>query len=171
MRVRWATWIAILIVPASLMAGEPSKMIGFRGDGTGVFPEDCRPPTEFDGVTGKNLVWKAPLPNFGNGSPIVVGRKAFVVCEAGWPEGADCATLLCFDAATGKELWKRELDEFATMPPDRAKQAREVRKEYYRRMRRLNTMMFEYQSADEARKEAIVREAWALLGAEDARTA
>jgi hypothetical protein len=37
-----------------------SRSIGFRGDNTGIFPADCKPPAEFDGVKGKNLVWKAP---------------------------------------------------------------------------------------------------------------
>ena len=136
--------------------------IGFRGDGSGIFPGDCNPPSEFDGVAGKNLIWKTPLPNYGNGSPIVVGRKVFVTCAAGWPEGADCAVLICHDGDTGKELWKRELDEFATMPEPRAREAREVRKEYHRRIRRLNTLLYEYQSADDGRKDAIFAEAGSI---------
>jgi hypothetical protein len=161
--------LAALASAASRVPAEvkPSAMIGFRHDGTGIFPEDCRPPTEFDGVAGKNVAWKVPLPNFSNGSPIVVGRKVFVVCEAGWPEGADCAALLCFDAASGKELWRRDLDEFATMPPDRAKEARQVRKEYYRRIRTLNRLLYEYQSAGEARRRAILQEAAGLGAAKE----
>ena len=146
----------------SAAGGEREAMIGFRRDGSGVFPDDCKPPTDFDGVKGTNLVWKVALPNHSNSSPIVVGRKVFVVCAAGWPEGQDCAALLCFDADTGRQLWKRDLDEFATFPPDRAGEAREVRKEYWRRIRRLNTLLFAYQTAEAAGKAAILKEAAAM---------
>jgi hypothetical protein len=126
-------------------------MIGFRQDGTGIAPPDCRP--------GTHLLWQVPLPNFGNGSPIVVEQKVFVVCEAGWPEGA---VLLCHDAVTGKELWRRELDEFAMMPAEQAKEARPLRTEYYRRIRRLNQIMWEYQAADETKRAALLKEAGEL---------
>lgn len=155
---------ALLFAGARLLrAGDtpapPDGMIGFRGDGSGACPADCKPPTEFDAIVGRNLVWKAPLPNHSNSSPIVVGKRAFVVCAAGWPEGQDCARLLCFDADSGKELWQKELDEFATRPEAQAKEAREVRKEYHRRIRLLNTIMFEYQSADEAQRAALLKQA------------
>ena len=157
--------LAAILPAAAVGVADPlSGGIGFRHDGSGIFPSDCRPPTKFDGITGENLVWKVPLPNHSNSSPIVVGAKAFVVCAAGWPEGQDCALLLCFDAQTGKELWRRDLDEFATQPETQASQARQVRAEYYRRIRRLNNLMFEYQSADDTRKAAILKEA-AQLGA------
>ena len=163
-----------LVVVACLTAGSvfgEHRTIGFRGDGTGVFPADCKPPTEFDGITGKNLAWKAPLPNFSNSSPIVVGRNVLVVCEAGWPEGADCAVLICFDAETGKELWKRELDEFATFSAGEAQRAREVRKEYFTRIRTLNRLMYAYRTADGERQEAIVKQACAIFGHDDTRFA
>lgn len=153
---------AVLLTASFAAESSTNIMIGFRYDGTGVFPPDCNPPTEFDGITGKNLKWKVPLPNHGNGSPIVVNGKVFVVCAAGWPEGVDCATLLCFDAETGKELWRREMDEFATFPPERAAKAREIRKEYYSRIRRLNRMMDAWQRADQEQQNKIRAEAQAL---------
>jgi hypothetical protein len=139
-------------------------MIGFRGDGTGIFPADCTPPTEFDGVKGECLAWKVPLPNHSNSSPIAVGRRVFVTCAAGWPEAQDTALLLCFDADSGKEVWRRELDEFATRPAAEAKEARALRAEYHRRIRTLNRLLCEYQSADDARKAAILEEAKPLGG-------
>ncbi len=148
------------------LADDPS--IGFRADNTGIFPADCRPPTEFDGVKGTNLRWKAPLPNFSNSSPIAVGKKVFVVCAPGWPAGADCAVLLCLDADTGKELWRREFDEFAMLPAEQAAEARQVRREYFRRIHLLNELMYEYRSASEPRREAIVAEA-SPLGVNKAR--
>jgi len=137
----------------------PQRSIGFRGDGSGVFA-DAKPPTEFDAVTGKNLRWKVALPNHSNSSPIVVGDKVFVVCAAGWPEGQDCAQLLCFDAATGKELWRRDVDEFAMRPAEEAKAAREVRAEYHRRIRLLNNGLFAYhQTTNDAERAALVKQA------------
>jgi outer membrane protein assembly factor BamB len=152
----------LLALSAAAVLAAPARMIGWRGDGTGVFPDDCRPPASFSAVKGDNLAWKVPLPNFGSNSPIVVGKKAFVVCNAGWPEGADCALLLCIDAETGKELWRRELDEFATMPEAKAKEARAIRTEYWTRIRRLNNLMWEYQTADADRKAAIPKDATTL---------
>ena len=153
-----------ILVCAFTSSAEPVRSIGFRNDGTGVFPDDCRPPTVFDGIRGRNLVWKTPLPNHSNSSPIVVGRKVFVLCAAGWPETRDCAQILCFDAGTGKELWRHDLDEFVAMPDEQAAEARKLRREYHRRIRRLNRLMYEYQSADEARKADMLKEA-AGLGA------
>ncbi len=137
----------------------PQRSIGFRGDGSGVFA-DAKPPTEFDAQTGKNLRWKVALPNHSNSSPIVVGDKVFVVCAAGWPEGQDCAQLLCFDAATGKELWRRDVDEFAMRPAEEAKAARAVRAEYHRRIRLLNNGLFAYhQTTNDAERAVLVKQA------------
>ena len=33
-----------MLVCASAASAEPVRSIGFRNDGTGVFPDDCRPP-------------------------------------------------------------------------------------------------------------------------------
>jgi hypothetical protein len=152
-----------LIMTASLVfalpchAADVPTSIGFRGDGSGVF-SDAKPPTEFDAITGKNLAWKVPLPNFSSSSPIVIGRKVLVTCTGGWPEGQDCATLRCYDADTGKELWARDLDEFGGMPADRAQEARKLRTEYWQQIRLLNRRIYEYQTADPARKEEILKE-------------
>jgi outer membrane protein assembly factor BamB len=151
--------IFLVLIPLAAQDG----MIGFRGDGSGVFP-GCTPPTEFDAITGKNLVWKMPLPNFSNSSPIAVGNKVFVTCADGWPEGQDCPQLLCYDGNTGKELWRRDLDEFATRPEAEAKEAKEIRKEYHQRIRRINTLMYEYQKADDTRKETILGEVKPIAG-------
>jgi outer membrane protein assembly factor BamB len=153
-----------LLAPASLfvaiaIATAHAGTVGYRGNGSGVFP-DAKPPTEFDAVTGKNLRWKVALPNHSNSSPIVVGDRVFVVCAAGWPEGQDCAQLLCFDAATGKELWRRDVDEFAMRPAEEAKAAREVRAEYHRRIRLLNNGLFAYhQTTNDTERAALVKQA------------
>ena len=120
----------------SAMAGS----IGFRGDGTGVLPADAKPPAEFDGVTGKNLVWKSPLPNFSNGSPICVGKKVFVVTDVGWPANAegDVPHLLCFDAETGKQLWSRPIDAYDALPKEKAEPLRKERAQLWADYRKAN---------------------------------
>lgn len=96
---------ALLCSVATLGAADIS--IGYRGNGSGVYP-NTNPPTECDDATGKNILWKAPLPHFGHSSPIVVGSRVFVTCEPGWK--SDWPQLLCFDANTGKELWRKDLN-------------------------------------------------------------
>ena len=92
----------------------------FRGpNGSGVAADDTPTPTEF-GET-KNLRWKVELPGAGVSCPIVVGEKVFVTTYSGY--GADGGTqldlvrhLLCFDAKTGKEIWRKEIE--AVLPED-----------------------------------------------------
>ncbi|MEI8123054.1 MAG: PQQ-binding-like beta-propeller repeat protein [bacterium] len=134
--------------------------IGFRSDGwSGVFPSDCKPPTEFNGVTGKNLRWKAPLPNHSNSSPIVVGKKAFVVCDGGWPEGSDCPVLVCIDTDTGKQLWQKPIDPYDNLPEAEAKEARADRATYWQEYRTINQLVWDWgHTTDESKKAALEEE-------------
>lgn len=92
----------------------------FRGpNGSGVAADETPTPTEF-GET-KNLRWKIELPGEGVSCPIVVGDKVFVTTYSGY--GAEGGTqvdlvrhLLCVDAKTGREIWKREIE--AILPED-----------------------------------------------------
>lgn len=153
-----ALLVAALNTHAAETASGPTA-IGWRGDGySGVMPPDCKPPKDFDGITGKNLRWKAPLPNHGNSSPIVVGNKVFVTCDGGWPEGQDCPQLLCFDANNGKELWRRNLDHFDNLPEAEAKAAKADRAEAWKQHHANCALFWELRhgSPDEARQAAIV---------------
>lgn len=94
----------------SVAAAEPLVM--FNRDRSASFP-DARPVYNFDGQSGSNILWKARLPNWSNSSPIVAGKRVFVVAE---PWQGYSPWLLCFDAETGKELWRRELDAVAQIP-------------------------------------------------------
>ena len=141
------------------------SVIGWRGDGySGVMPTDCKPPRDFDGITGKNLRWKAPLPNHGNSAPLPVGNKIFVTCDGGWPEGQDCPQLVCFDADTGKELWRRDLDHFDNLPEAEAKAAKADRAEYWKQHHEICTIIWELRhgTPDAARQTAIVERLKAL---------
>src|SRR5262245_48700511 len=54
----------------------------------------------------KNVIWKAPVPGRGHGSPIVVGSRIFLETA---DEQAKSQSVLCFDRATGKEAWRQEI--------------------------------------------------------------
>lgn len=93
-------------------ADVPKTGIGFRGDGLGVYPG--KPPTEFDEATGKNILWKAPLPNWGYNSPVPVGNRVLFVSEPGWQ--ATWPELCCFDADSGALVWKVPVDPLDSFP-------------------------------------------------------
>ncbi len=60
----------------------------------------------------KGVVWRVPLPNTGQGSVVVSKGRVFVASHAPTDGDAETGSLIigqCFDAATGKELWRREL--------------------------------------------------------------
>jgi outer membrane protein assembly factor BamB len=53
----------------------------------------------------ENVAWKAPLPGPGNSTPVIHGDRVFVTCAS--DKGA-VRSVLCFDRATGNELWRRD---------------------------------------------------------------
>jgi outer membrane protein assembly factor BamB len=53
----------------------------------------------------ENVTWKVPLPGPGNSTPVVFGDHVYLTCAS--DKGA-VRSLLCFDRATGKELWRRD---------------------------------------------------------------
>jgi outer membrane protein assembly factor BamB len=54
----------------------------------------------------ENVLWRTPLPGEGNSSPVVWGKRVFLT--ASLDEGAK-RLVMCFDADTGKLLWRTEL--------------------------------------------------------------
>lgn len=127
----------LVVLQAGVLLGAES--IGFRNDGSGVFPEDCAPVTEWS--EEKNVVWKTPLPNFGQSSPVYANGRVFVTCEPGWKH--DAPLLACLDARTGKILWEREVDQFALLPTEEQAEARALRKKFFEQRRLANRLKFE----------------------------
>lgn len=125
-------------------------MIGHRGDGTGVFPDDCRPVTEWS--ERRNVVWKSPLANLGHTSPVCVGHRVFVMCEPGWEH--DSPLLVCIDARDGKVLWQREVDQFSQLPDDQRQEAAALRTRFFELWREAYRMAYE---AVDASEETIAR--------------
>ena len=92
----------------------------FRGpNGSGIAADSSPVPTTMSET--ENLRWKVALPGAGVSCPIVVGQRVFVTTYSGY--GADGGTqvdlvrhLVCLDARSGAELWKREVE--AVLPED-----------------------------------------------------
>ena len=95
---------------ASPGAAEP-RWTGMHGPEGAAVWKDAKPPTTWDGATGSNILWRAPLANYGFGMPVVAQGRVFVVCEPGWKHR--WPVLQGFELATGKLAWERELDSFA----------------------------------------------------------
>ena len=78
---------------------------GPRGDGTST---DRGVPAEWDGATGKNILWKTPIPGKGHASPIIWNDRVFVVSCL--PE-EKTRVLVALDRRTGTPAWQREVVE------------------------------------------------------------
>ena len=73
---------------------------------------DGQAPTFFSGTTGTNVRWRTKLPNTGQGTPVIYGNRIFIQCHEPISQDTEMSSLtigLCFDADTGKELWRREI--------------------------------------------------------------
>jgi len=72
---------------------------GPRGDGSAA--EGQKPPVTWSAE--ENVVWKAPVPGRGHGSACVTGEHVYL---AACDEASGSQSILCFDRATGKQLWE-----------------------------------------------------------------
>jgi outer membrane protein assembly factor BamB len=80
----------------------PSDWPGWRGPaGTGVANPDQSPPLVWSDT--QNVLWKAPVPGRGHGSPTVVGDHVYVAAAE---TDTEVQSVLCFDRMSGKELWR-----------------------------------------------------------------
>ncbi len=115
------------------------RVVGYRNDGTGVYP-DAHPPTRWSAE--ENVVWKTELPFNGPhqhnlSSPLIVGDRIFVV--------TDPAELVCIDRKTGGVLWQKSNgyeqamtdDEYAAVQRDwaRVDEIEKEKSEIYKKAR------------------------------------
>ncbi|NLF71464.1 MAG: PQQ-binding-like beta-propeller repeat protein [Candidatus Anammoximicrobium sp.] len=72
---------------------------------------DVAAPADFDGPTGKNVLWKTAVPRPGASSPVVWEGRVFLT-------GADETSreLYCFDAADGEILWRQSTPQPTRLP-------------------------------------------------------
>jgi outer membrane protein assembly factor BamB len=92
------------LTASSVFAGEWRQ---FRGSDNTSVSQETGLPTSFDAAGGRNVAWKAPLLGRGPSSPIVVAGRVLVTCSSGPRQ--DRLHVLCFDAASGKPRWHRQL--------------------------------------------------------------
>lgn len=76
-------------------SAEPTELVGWRGDGSSRYPL-ADPVTSWS--ADRNILWKTAVGK-GNSTPIVVGSRVFLTSE---PD-----VLICVDAESGRELWRR----------------------------------------------------------------
>ena len=89
--------LSLLLSLSVALAGDWSAWRGPRGDGHTAE----RAPLRWD--TKTNITWKIAVPGVGHSSPIVIGEKVLLTT---YLAKGDERVLLCFDRATGKELWR-----------------------------------------------------------------
>jgi outer membrane protein assembly factor BamB len=68
-------------------------------------------PTEWDGASGTNILWKSPIPKHGYNSPVIWGDKVFIA-------GADNQSreVYCYNRANGNLLWTGKADNIPGSP-------------------------------------------------------
>ena len=98
--MRYSFTLGLLLACAPALAGE---WRGFRGTETTAIAATPAPTTWSE---QDNIAWKAELPGRGLSSPIVIGNRVYLTaCSGGMQERLH---VLCFDAATGKQVWERQ---------------------------------------------------------------
>jgi len=84
----------------------------FRGpDGLGISAYANTPAT-WNGATGENILWKAPVPLPGENSPVVWGDRVFLTGAT-----EEVREVYCFDAASGAILWTKPVETPSSRPP------------------------------------------------------
>jgi len=94
---------ACLAAASAAVAGET---VGWRGDGSGLFPS-AEVPTCWDSRDGTHILWRAEV-GTGQSTPVPAGGRIFL--------GAERDALVCVDGRTGNVLWRAD-DGFACLPP------------------------------------------------------
>ena len=109
MNMKTASIAILLAAVGSAAAGDWPAFRGPNGDGRSA---ETRLPTAWG--PDKNIKWKADLPQWGNGSPVVSKGRVFAT-SAEDPEGRK-RSLYAFDRKDGKRLWVRTVEVPRTMP-------------------------------------------------------
>lgn len=128
------TCVCLYLIPVMLSAASdqvplghpdfrpsPERPIGWRGDGSGIYP-GATPVTDWDGPSGRNIVWKVAMPQFSTSSPIIVGERVISMAEP--------HTVLCYDIHTGERLWYNADDAVLAACTGDAAEAKRTRRLY-----------------------------------------
>ncbi|PKQ61538.1 hypothetical protein BZG02_15210 [Labilibaculum filiforme] len=90
-----------------MMANFPS----FRGPAGNGIAYQKNIPNEWDGASGKNILWKQPVPIHAYNSPVIWGDKLFL-------SGASATNreVYCYDRNNGKLLWTAKANQIGGTP-------------------------------------------------------
>jgi outer membrane protein assembly factor BamB len=80
----------------------------FRGPNGSGMSTHANIPVDWDGQTGKGILWKSKVPLPGHNSPVVWGSRVFL--SGGDPNSLQ---VYCFDAASGSLLWTGDVARVA----------------------------------------------------------
>jgi outer membrane protein assembly factor BamB len=158
--ITWCLLVLLCALTTYTFAADAQTTIGYRGDGTNVFP-GSKPPTSWDEKTGKNVLWKAALPNWGAGAPIAVKDRVFAMCEPGWK--SDWPVLLCLDATDGTVLWRKEINHLPATRLTEAEQ-KEVATAWHEYLEKYHTAYSIFQEWFYATDRAVANEKFAAAG-------
>ncbi|NOQ25614.1 MAG: PQQ-binding-like beta-propeller repeat protein [Bacteroidales bacterium] len=83
----------------------------FRGAGGNGVAYQKNIPTNWNGATNENILWKAAIPLHGYNSPVIWGNKLFI-------SGANATSkqVFCYGRNTGKLLWTANVDNVTGSP-------------------------------------------------------
>jgi len=77
--------------------------------------------------TRTHAIWRVPLPAWSASSPVAVGDKVFVACEA-VPGTNSQYTLVCVDIPTGRLDWVKPIDHLLAMPREESARLGAIRR-------------------------------------------
>ena len=100
--------LTIFFAASGLSAADWQQAAGPNGN----FVVDGKAVGNFSGAMNQNVIWRSSLPNTGQGTPIVSNGRVFVTSHEPITKDTEMGSMilgLCFDARTGKELWRRKL--------------------------------------------------------------
>lgn len=94
---------------------------GFRGDGSGFYPDCAGLPQEW--AEDRNVVWKVRLPRWSHSEPLLVGGRLYVLEEPDPVQapGQIGPSLTCMDPADGTVLWTKPHDHWDLLGPEAEK--------------------------------------------------
>jgi len=102
-------------VPQPTVAAEHFKenWPRFRGPtGMGIVPAGDW-PREWDGSTGRNILWQTAIPGPGHSSPVIWANRIFVTVG-----DSEKREVVCLDRATGRLLWRTAVPSLAKKKTD-----------------------------------------------------
>jgi outer membrane protein assembly factor BamB len=96
----------VVAVSAALAAVDPAlDWPAWRGPARdGIAASGQNPPVQWSETEG--ILWKAPIPGRGHGSPTVVGNRIYLATA---DRAKQSQSVLCLDRPTGKMVWQTEV--------------------------------------------------------------